>query len=97
MASNTWDHWVLLRPLFVFLLACLSLVFALIIRCYREWRHARRVQDEKLVDVASVVDEAANRVEEVAGRYEVLRRPAEASPREWDGGQSWPNWNRSSG
>lgn len=96
MASNTWDHWVLLRPLFVFLLACLSLGFALTIRCYREWRDARRAQRAKSVDVASSVDEATNRAEEVAGRYEVVRRHAEASPREWDGGSSWPNWNRRS-
>jgi hypothetical protein len=97
MASNTWDHWVLLRPLFVFLLACLFLGFALIIRCYREWRDAQRAQRAKSVDVASAVDEAMNRAEEVTGSYEVVRRHAEASPREWDGGQARPNWNLRSG
>lgn len=97
MASNTWDHWVLLRPLFVFLLACSSLGFALIIGWYGEWRDARRAQRPKSVDAASAVDEATNRAEEVAGRYEVVRRRAEASPREWDGGSPWPNWSRRSG
>lgn len=97
MASNTWDHWVLLRPLFVFLLVCVSLGFALVMHCYGEWRDARRAQRAKSVDEASAVDEATNRAEEVAGRYEVVRSHAQAWPREWDGGPAQPNLRRRSG
>jgi hypothetical protein len=47
MDFDAWHHWLFLRPLIVFLLACPLLILAVVVGWYRERRDARRVQEAR--------------------------------------------------
>lgn len=43
MDFETWHHWLLLRPLIVFVLACPLLIVAVLIDRYKQRRDAKRL------------------------------------------------------
>jgi hypothetical protein len=45
MDFETWHHWLLLRPLIVFVLACPLLMVAVLIDRYKQRRDAKRLLD----------------------------------------------------
>jgi hypothetical protein len=96
---DTWHHWLLLRPLIVFLLAGPLLVLAALVGLYTKRREEKRTHEAKGVRVATVIEDAASWAEPATACKELVRRRVEAWPwpRERDGGQPRPNWNRRSG
>jgi hypothetical protein len=102
MDFDAWHHWMLLRPLFVFLLAGPFVVLAALVGWYAERRRERRAiraEENKLVRVPAVIQDAASQVDQVAACEELVSQHVEEwlSAREWDGEQPRPNWNRRSG
>jgi hypothetical protein len=102
MDFDAWHHWVLLRPLFVFLLAGPFLVLAALVDWYAERRRERRekrVQEKEVVRVPAVIQDATSQVDQVAACEELASQHAKEwpSPREWDGEQPRPKGNRRSG
>src|SRR5215469_14639861 len=51
METDAWHQWVLLRPLFAFLLACPFLILPLLISWLRERRDAKRQRGNELVSL----------------------------------------------
>ena|SRR5215467_4586996 len=47
METDAWHHWVLLRPLFAFLLACPFLILPFLISWLRERRDAKRQREDE--------------------------------------------------
>jgi len=47
METDAWHHWVLLRPLFAFLLACPFFILPLLISWLRERRDAKRQRENE--------------------------------------------------
>lgn len=96
MDFDTLRHWLSMPPLIVFLLACALLVLAVLAGWYAGRHHGKRGQETKVVRVPTVVEDAASRSDQVAASEE-RQRAERRLPREWDGGQPRPNWNRRSG
>lgn len=92
MSFELWNHWLLLRPLTLLLFACLLLVLAVLLGWYAQRYHAKRTREAEAEWVATVVEDAANRSDEVTASEELARPRAGAGwPGEWDGGQPRPN------
>jgi hypothetical protein len=102
MDFDAWHHWLLLRPLFVFLLACPFVVLAVLVDRYAEWRGKRRTiraQENKVVREPTAIQDAASQVDQIAACEEHVSQHAGpwSSLPEWEGEQPRPNWNRRSG
>jgi hypothetical protein len=90
-------QWLLLRPFIVSLVACLLLALAALVGWYAGRRYAKRTRNEEADRVPTVGEGAADGPDRIAAREELIRRHPHVVPREWDGGQPRPNWNRFSG
>lgn len=76
MEVNAWDHWLLLRPLIVFLFGCPLLILAIFVGWYQHRRDAKRARE-----TASSPAPAAKK-DSIRPQYEVSRS-ASQTPREW--------------
>ena len=99
MNFDAWHHWLLLRPLFVFLLACPFVVLAVLVDRYAERRRKRRAQENKVLREPAAIQDAASQVDHIAACEGHVSKHAGpwSSLRVWDGEQPRPNWNRRSG
>lgn len=83
MEFDAWHHWLLLRPLIVFVLACPLLIVAVFFGRRRDRRDAERTDlpDAKADRGPAESEAAPSRGYEVASSVKL-------TPREWDGGPS---------
>ena len=92
MSFDLWDHWLLLPPLTLLLFACLLLVLAVLVGWYAQRYHARRAREAEAEWVATVIEDAANRPDQVTASEQLARPRAEAGwPGESDRGKARPN------
>lgn len=75
MDFDAWHHWMFLRPLIVFVLACPLLILAVLVGSYRKRRDARRVRKEEAGRTPAINDEPHR-------EYEAARS-ARQMPDEW--------------
>src|ERR1700758_3621717 len=108
MDIDAWNHWLLLRPLLVFILAVPLIVAALLIGMHQGRRQAtksRNSADDRAAILSSAGAEPTQDVRRA--RAEAEPKAADSSdqvaewataevvmPREWDGGPLRPNLNR---
>jgi hypothetical protein len=99
MSFDLWHQWLLFRPLGVFLVTCPLLILAALVGWSVGRRQAtKRAAKAGAAQAPTAAQSITNRPQKVATSEEPAPRPAEwAWPREWDGGQPRPNWNRFSG
>jgi len=86
-------------PLGAFLLGCLILALGVFIGGLARRRHARRSRKGKRQAAPTrVVPQVHDTgIDAPVTAVEATHDPRPAMPREWDGGQPKPNWNRRSG
>jgi len=87
MDFDPWQHWLFLRPLIVFLLACPLLIFAVFIGWYKERRDAKRTREAETGRRPAAGKDLRRRGYEVAAS-------ARQTPNEWRVGPSRPNQDR---
>ena len=78
MDIGAWDHWLLLRPLFAFLLALPLLIVALFVGRHLDRRDAKRAGEAEVDHKLAENDEARRAAYEGA-------RSALRTPRAWTG------------
>ena len=95
MSSGFWYQTV--GPLAMFLLGCTALALGVLIGWYARPDHARRKRKAESARVAPSIQGTEGQHDTPAAAEEALRNYQPVTPREWDGGQPRPNWNRRSG
>ncbi|HTP45999.1 MAG TPA: hypothetical protein VMQ50_03640 [Casimicrobiaceae bacterium] len=78
MEFDAWHHWLLLRPLIVFVLACPLLILAVLIGRRRDRRDAKRAREAE-ADAARAAEK-----DKVSRGYETASA-ARQTPRGWNG------------
>jgi len=76
MDFDAWHHWLFLRPLIVFVLACPLLILAVFVGSYRERRDARRARKAEAGRTPPAINDEPHRDYEAA-------RSARRTPDEW--------------
>jgi len=76
MDFDAWHHWLFLRPLFVFVLACPLLILAVFVGSHRERRDAKRARKEEAGRAPPAINDESHREYESA-------RSASQTPDEW--------------
>jgi hypothetical protein len=95
MNFDLWYGW--LEPVVAFLLACAFLALGALVGWYARQRQAKRIRKAAAARAPTLVERPADRHDAVAAGEEPIREYKHVMPREWDGGQPRPNWNRFSG
>jgi hypothetical protein len=83
MEFDAWHHWLLLRPLIIFVLACPLLILAVLVGRRRDRRDAKRAR-EAGADAARAVDK-----DKVSRGYETASSAGQTL-RGWNGEASEP-------
>lgn len=87
MNFDTWHHWLLLRPLIVFVVACPLLILAVFVGWHKERRDAKRAREAEAGRMPGVSKDAPRRGYEVAAS-------ARQTPHEWRVGPPSANRDR---
>lgn len=95
MNFDLWYQW--LDPVVALLSACAFLALGVLVGWYARQRHAKRIRKAEAARAPTVVQGAHDGADKVAACEEPIREYQHVMPREWDGRQPRPNWNRFSG
>jgi hypothetical protein len=79
MDINAWQHWLFLRPLVVFLLACPLLIAAVLVGWHKERRNQKHAGETQASGVPAATTDTSRRGYEAAWS-------AKQTPHEWNGG-----------
>lgn len=82
MDFDTWQHWLLLRPLVLFLLACPCLVLVVLVGRDTAQRREKRARKANLVRWPTVHEDAVGGPGQFVASEEFVSRHAEACPRQ---------------
>jgi len=79
MEFDAWHHWLLLRPLIIFVLACPLLILAVLLGRRRDRRDAERTEVSE-----PTTDRGTAGPEDAASRGYEVASSVGCTPRQWD-------------